>query len=70
MGAALYAYHVLLNKPREFVMEHAYWGESFSHEQIEAFLKREGIPYEYVEDEDRLAEQVVDRLRQVQTTTM
>ncbi len=62
LGAALYAYHVLLNKPREFVMEHAYWGESFSHEQIETFLKREGIPYEYVEDEDRLAEQVVDTL--------
>ncbi|MBI3957642.1 MAG: hypothetical protein HY328_02445, partial [Chloroflexi bacterium] len=26
LGAALYAWHVLLGKPRSFVMEHAYWG--------------------------------------------
>jgi carbamoyltransferase len=62
LGAALYAYHVLLNRPRSFVMEHAYWGEAFSHEQIEAFLEREGIPYETVRDENRLAERVVDTL--------
>ena len=27
VGAALWAYHVLLQKPRKFVMEHAYWGQ-------------------------------------------
>ena len=26
LGAAQYAWHVLLGKPRSFVMEHAYWG--------------------------------------------
>ena len=30
LGAALYAYHVLLGKPRKFVMEHAYWGQAYS----------------------------------------
>ena len=27
IGAALYAYHTVLGKPRQFVMEHAYWGQ-------------------------------------------
>src|SRR5262249_4533870 len=28
VGAALFAQHIVLNKPRSFIMEHAYWGES------------------------------------------
>ena len=27
MGAALWAYHMVLGRPRKFVLEHAYWGE-------------------------------------------
>ncbi|RME46965.1 MAG: hypothetical protein D6791_07005 [Chloroflexi bacterium] len=62
LGAALYAYHVLLNKPRKFVMEHAYWGESFANGQIGDFLRREGIPFEQVTDEKKLVETIVDTL--------
>jgi len=29
VGAALYAHHVLFGKPRQFVLEHAYWGEEY-----------------------------------------
>ncbi|MCC6174679.1 MAG: carbamoyltransferase [Chloroflexi bacterium] len=56
LGAALYAYHVLLGKPRRFVMEHAYWGQAYSPGQIKTALDGRGVKYEVVEDEDRLAD--------------
>ncbi len=62
LGAALYAYHVLLNQPRKFVMEHAYWGQSFSEGEIKDFLENADIPYEYVEDEDALTQRVANAL--------
>ncbi len=34
LGAALYAHHSILGQPREFVMEHAYWGPQYSDEEI------------------------------------
>src|SRR6202040_3959580 len=34
LGAALWAYHSLLGKPRQFVMDHAYWGRSYSDTEI------------------------------------
>ncbi|MDH4135775.1 MAG: carbamoyltransferase [Anaerolineae bacterium] len=62
VGAALYAYHVLLQKPRRFVMEHAYWGEEYSEAQVKEYLDSNGIRYEYVEDDERLVEMMVDDL--------
>jgi carbamoyltransferase len=56
LGAALYAYHVLLGKPRAFTMDHAYWGKAYSEGEIKAALDRRGVSYEYVGDEDKLAE--------------
>ncbi len=35
VGAALYVWHQILDKPRSFVMDHAYWGPSFSRQQIQ-----------------------------------
>jgi len=64
IGAALYAYHTILGKPRGFVMEHAYWGEEHGADEIEAFLKENGIHYERLENEDKLIERVVDRLQE------
>src|SRR6058998_3758225 len=29
IGAAMFAYHMVLGKPRTFVMEHAYWGKAY-----------------------------------------
>lgn len=63
IGAALYAYHVLLGRPRTFVMEHAYWGEEYGEAQIAAALAAEGIKAEQVE-EDRLLDRVVEALTQ------
>jgi carbamoyltransferase len=63
VGAALYAYHTVLGKPRKFVMEHAYWGQEHSPCVIEGFLKESGIPYERLEREEKLIERVVDNLQ-------
>ncbi len=63
IGAALYAYHTVLGKPRQFVMEHAYWGEEHPLDVSERFLRQENIPYERIDDEERLIERVVDRLQ-------
>lgn len=63
IGAALYAYHMVLGQPRTFVMEHAYWGEEHSPDDIETFLKENGIRYERLEDEEKVIERVVDGLQ-------
>jgi carbamoyltransferase len=62
LGAALYAYHVLLQQPRRFVMEHAYYGEAFDEPTCKQFLDINNIRYEYVEDEGRLADRISDAL--------
>jgi len=63
IGAALYAYHTVLGKPRQFVMEHAYWGQEHDAGIIHAFLEQNGIPYERLEQEEKLIERVVDNLQ-------
>jgi carbamoyltransferase len=63
LGAALWAYHMVLGHPRKFVMEHAYWGEDYSRETIEAFLQREGIAYRSYADDEVLLRNVVECLQ-------
>ncbi|GAB4263823.1 MAG: carbamoyltransferase [Candidatus Promineifilaceae bacterium] len=60
LGAALYAYHVLLGHSRKFVMEHAYWGKSYTANDIRTAIAQTGYSYEYVEDIDQLATHMVD----------
>ena len=62
LGAALYAYHVLLNQPRRFVMEHAYYGQSYSESECREFLTANSIPFEYFDDEAALVDAVSDAL--------
>lgn len=50
LGAALWAYHCVLNKPRKFVMEHAYWGPEFSTQEIEGFLKKNNVVYKVLDE--------------------
>lgn len=64
LGAALYAYHVLLGQPRKFVMEHAYWGQEYSVDDMRSAIEAKGFAYELVEDDEKLLDQVVDRLTQ------
>jgi carbamoyltransferase len=64
VGAALYAYHMVLGRPRRFIMQHAYWGEEHGAGAIDQFLKEEGIPHRRFDDEDKLLAHVVDRLQE------
>jgi carbamoyltransferase len=38
IGAAYFVDHQILGRPREFVMEHSYWGPEFSPEQLRAAI--------------------------------
>lgn len=60
LGAALYAYHVLLGKPRKFVMEHAYWGKSYTDQDAKSAIEATGRSYQFVEDPERRAQMMVD----------
>jgi carbamoyltransferase len=61
IGAAQYAWHCLLGKPRQFIMEHAYWGESLTTTRAADFVRQERLPH-LVLDDDRLLERVVAAL--------
>jgi carbamoyltransferase len=39
VGAAQFVWHQVLGNPREFAMEHAYWGPEFSGEEIRAVVR-------------------------------
>jgi carbamoyltransferase len=60
LGAALYAHHVLLGLPRKFTLEHAYWGKSYTPDQIRRAIDERGFQIERVEDPERRASLMVD----------
>jgi carbamoyltransferase len=49
IGAAYFVHHQILGLPRSFVMEHAYWGPSYSHEQILAAIRASRLETEGLE---------------------
>ena len=59
VGAALYVWHVLLGKPRQFILEHAYLGQEYNDGEIRAFLDRKGIGYETFDDDEALMNRLV-----------
>jgi carbamoyltransferase len=62
LGAALWAYNTLLGKPRNFSMDHAYWGRQNSDHEIGDFLRANNIPYHQMNSDDQLYDRVVERL--------
>jgi carbamoyltransferase len=64
LGAALWADNMLLGNPRRFRMDHAYWGKEYGPSEIQDFLETNKISYQHIEDDDRLMDQVADRLQQ------
>lgn len=60
LGAALYAYHVLLGRPRRFVQEHNYWGAAYTAADIATAVGESGFRCEEVTDEDTLTARAVD----------
>ncbi len=61
LGAALFHYHQTLGKPRTEPVFHAYSGTHFSNDEVEAYLKMEGITYTSYEN-DELLDVVTDCL--------
>ena len=62
LGAALYAWHVVLGRPRRFVMEHAYYGQAYADGQIRDALEARGLRFEDIPGETRLADIMVDAM--------
>jgi carbamoyltransferase len=56
LGAALYVKHQVLGAPRDFVMDHVYWGLEYSAEACRAALDAKGLRYRELPD-DLLADQ-------------
>jgi carbamoyltransferase len=63
LGAALYVYHCGLGKPRQFVMQHAYWGQEFGQGAISDFVHGTGAPSQTYAHEDDLLDRVVEELK-------
>jgi carbamoyltransferase len=49
IGAALYVWNSVLDKPRAGAIEHGYWGPEHSVADMEAALKKSGLSYERFE---------------------
>jgi carbamoyltransferase len=63
LGAALWAWHLVLNKPRKWVMPHAYWGEGYTDGEIHAFLNDKGVNYtDYAEREDEMLDTLAESI--------
>jgi carbamoyltransferase len=63
LGAALWAYHIVLGKPRNWVMPHAYWGKGYTDAECKAFLDSKGAKYEsYADNEDKMLDVLADDL--------
>jgi carbamoyltransferase len=56
LGAALFVQHQVLEKPRSFRMDHAFWGPQFSDERIRSYLDERGAPYRTFSRDDMIAE--------------
>lgn len=54
LGAALYVYHAVLDRPRNYVMKQAAYGAGFSNGEIKKFLEGNKISYEFLVDEEEL----------------
>jgi carbamoyltransferase len=50
LGAALYAHHVLLGRPRRFTLDHASWGHAISSAEAEAAAARAGLSWRASEE--------------------
>lgn len=51
LGAALYVKHHIHGAPRDFVMDHTYWGLEYTPEQCRTALDARGLRYQELEDE-------------------
>ncbi len=51
LGAALYVKHQILGAPRDFVMDHTYWGLEYSRDECLAALRAKDLCYRELDDQ-------------------
>ncbi|HHM24012.1 MAG TPA: hypothetical protein ENJ23_03130 [Bacteroidetes bacterium] len=61
LGAALFTYHQLQNRPQRFVMKHAYLGSRFGPDAVLNYLQQNGIAHERL-PEEKLVTRVAEYL--------
>ncbi|MBN1898614.1 MAG: carbamoyl transferase [Spirochaetes bacterium] len=61
LGASLYYYHVLKNRPRNFQMKHVYYGPEFKSSDYEASLKLHGLVYKKMKTPARYAASLLSK---------
>lgn len=66
LGAALWAWHILLGKPRQWTQPHSYYGQGYSDGECRAFLDDAGLNYQSFSDEAKLTDAIVDALTRQQ----
>ncbi|MBI2141447.1 carbamoyltransferase [Candidatus Woesearchaeota archaeon] len=54
VGAATVVYHMLLGKPRNFIMDRADLGPGFGHEQVKQFLDGKNVVYKELPEKELL----------------
>jgi carbamoyltransferase len=62
LGAALYAWHVVLGQPRGFVLDHAFWGADLEADAVREVVSGCGLPVERYSCEEALLDRVVEML--------
>ncbi len=65
LGAALWVWHMVLGKPRKWVMPHAYWGKGYKDSEIADFLAFKNAKFERFDDDDsKMLDVLADDLTQ------
>jgi len=64
LGACLLAWNSMLGSEKRIVMDHAYWGSSYSQDIINTAISSSGHTAVYHDDEEVLINQVCDRLEE------
>lgn len=62
LGCALWAYHHVLGNKRSFVMNHAYWGQKNSDQNIQTFFQKKNITYKTIVSDQKLIDIVAHNL--------
>ena len=61
VGGSFYVWNHVLNNPREFRLDHAFWGDEATDAEIEAAIQEAGVPHKKLDD-DALVRQTADAL--------
>jgi carbamoyltransferase len=62
LGAALWAYHSVLGNKRNYVMKHAYYGDSEEPQEIKKVLDKQNIKYRKAKNEELLVEEITEKM--------